>query len=191
MRHVSLPRKVWLTFNMLVFTDPVSDWELQWPCLASDWLSVIMGHNTVSSLVICNPTQPSDWLMPDWPQIVTNCTEQVSPQPWADTIHWSMLLTSVEDLLMLTLSRILIIHLLDPDLYLLMTQVYKPGFEGHFKNLKMRYFLMTLHKVTPKTWFVIFQTMFVIRVLKVSTLISIPVIMEALHGLILALQHLW
>ena len=78
--------------------------------LASDWLSVIMWHNTVSSLVICNKTQPSDWLLPDWPQIVNNCTEQVSPQPWADTTHWIMLLTTFEVLLMLTLSRSLIIQ---------------------------------------------------------------------------------
>ena len=110
MRHVSLPRKFWLSFNMLVFTDPVSDWELQWPYLASDWLSVIMWHNTVSSLVICNKTQPSDLLLPDWPQIVNNCTEQVSPQPstLTDTTHWSLVLTAFGVMTMLSLFYTLI-----------------------------------------------------------------------------------
>ena len=148
MRHVSLPRKFWLSFNMLVFTDPVSDWELQRPYLASDWLSVIMWHNTVSSLVICNKTQPSDWLLPDWPQIVNNCTEQVSPQPWADTTHWIMLLTTFEVLLMLTLSRTLIIQ--SPS----RSRSYMGGDSGTClglrANLEGRDFLVTLHKVTPK-----------------------------------------
>lgn len=90
-------------------------WHSQIPSVTeiftgSDWLRLIKWHNTVSSLAICNLTQPSDWLPPDWPQIVTNCTEQVSPQPSTrtDTTHWSLVLTAFGVMTMLSLFYTLI-----------------------------------------------------------------------------------
>ena len=139
----------------------------------NDWLSVIKWHNTVFLLAICILTQPSDWLPPDWPQIVTNCTEQVSPQPSTrtDTTHWSLVLTAFGVMTMLSLFYTLIQSHTNFRSYMGGNWSTSLGLGATWK-ISLERFLMTLHKVPQNTWFVIFQTLFVIGVLKVSTLID-------------------
>ena len=154
---------------MLAFTDPDSDWDLWWISLTSDWLSVVTWHDTAFSLVIGQPTLPSDWPMPDWPQIVANCTEQVSPHPQHQQTPgigaWSMVLTA--------LGVIIILH---SHTITFQIQIW---IEAHvwvwelYLNDRLKRFSHDFTKRFPQnTWFVIFQTLFVIRVLKVSTLID-------------------
>ena len=138
----------------------------------SDWLRWIKWHHTVFSLVTCNFTQPSDWLPPDWPQIVTNCTEQVSPQHRSDTTHWSLVMTAFGVMTtMLSLFYTLIQSNTRSRSYMGGDWSTSLGLRATWKISSER-FLMTLHKVPQNTWFVIFQTLFVIGVLKVSTLID-------------------
>ena len=157
---------------MLTFTDPDSDWDLWWISLTSDWLTVVTWHDTDFSLVIGNPTLPSDWPPPDWPQIVANCTEQVSPHPQHQQTPgigaWSMVLTALGVII------ILHSHTITFQIQILYGQwlKHKIGFEGYL-NDRLKRFSHDSTKMFPQnTWFVIFQTLFVIRVLKVSTLID-------------------